>query len=105
MAATKPRATATRCTSGMVSLDRGSPRSAGASQAIRLTSTTTLGGKAGWAPATRLSLKAAQAVAVEALTPLRDDLAWQIDPLRDRVVPEPLSREEGNLGSNDFAIR
>jgi len=64
-----------------------------------------LGGKAGWAPATRLSLKPAQPMAVETLTPLRDDLSWQIDPRRDRVVPEPLGSEEDNLGSNDFAIR
>ena len=65
----------------------------------------TLGGKAGWAPATRLSLKAAQPMAVETLTPLRDDLAWQIDPRCDRVFSEPLSRKEDNLGSDDFAIR
>jgi len=70
-----------------------------------LTSTTTLGGKAGWAPAARLSLEAAQAVAIKALTPLGDDLPRQVDPRRDRIIPESLSREEDNLGSDDFTIR
>jgi hypothetical protein len=65
----------------------------------------TLGGKAGWAPATWLSLKAAEPMAVKALTPLGDDLPRQIDPRRDRVIPKSLSRKEDNLGPDNITIR
>jgi hypothetical protein len=63
------------------------------------------GGKAGWAPATRLGIQAAQPVAVKALTPFGNDLPRQIDTLRDRVILKSLSRKEDNLGSNNIAIR
>jgi hypothetical protein len=63
-----------------------------------------LGGKAGWAPATWLSLKAAEPVAIKALTPLGDDLPRQIDSSRDRVISKPLGRKEDNLCSDDVEI-
>jgi hypothetical protein len=56
----------------------GTPASIGSSHAIRLISTTTLGGKAGWAPASRLRIKAGDALAEEAVAPLADNLSRRI---------------------------
>jgi hypothetical protein len=77
----------------------------GRSQAIRFTSTTMLGGKAGWTPAARLLVEAREAVLEEALAPLADDLSWRIHARADLVVAEAGGREEHNLGPDDIAIR
>jgi hypothetical protein len=70
-----------------------------------LTWTTRLGGKAGWAPAARLSLKTEQAVAEKALAPLGDDLPRQVNPSCDGVIAEAFGGKEYDLGPGDFAIR
>jgi hypothetical protein len=77
----------------------------GRSQAIRFTSTTTLGGKAGRTPAARLLVEAREAEAVKALAPLADDLPRRVQPGADRIVVEPGGREEDDLGANDVSIR
>ena len=64
----------------MTKRDSGTPTSMRAARTrARLTSTTTLGGKAGWPPASRLLLEARQALLEEALAPLTDDLARRIE--------------------------
>jgi hypothetical protein len=77
----------------------------GRSQAIRFTSTMTLGGKAGWTPAARLLLKAREAVLEEAMPPLADDLAGRVQPGANLVVAETNGREQHNLGANNIPIR
>ncbi|HEY8175474.1 MAG TPA: hypothetical protein VIF32_07275 [Gemmatimonadaceae bacterium] len=77
----------------------------GRSQAIRFTSTTTLGGKAGWTPAARLLIEAREAVVKEAMAPLADDLAGRIQPRADLVIAEASCGEEHDLGTNDITIR
>ena len=67
--------------------------------------TTTLGGKAGRAPAARPLLQAAQALLKESFTPLADNLTGRIEPRRDLVVAQSLSGVERDLGSDDIAIR
>ena len=80
MVATMPRASTSRRRSGTDQRASGTPTSIARSQAIRSTSTTTLGGKAGRTPAPRLRLEARDAVAVEALRKRDGQLA------RPRVV-------------------
>jgi hypothetical protein len=77
----------------------------GRSQAIRFTSTTTLGGKAGWTPAARLLVEAREAVLEEAMAPLADDLSRHIQAGADLVVAEAGGREEHDLGADDITIR
>jgi hypothetical protein len=77
----------------------------GNSQASRLTSTTTLGGKAGWVPASRLFLQAGQAFFEEALAPLADDLARRIESRGDEIVAQAVGGEQHDLGADDVAIR
>jgi hypothetical protein len=77
----------------------------GRSQAIRFTSTTTLGGKAGWTPAARLLIEAREAVLKETMTPLADNLAGRIQARADLVIAEAAGREEHDLGTNDIPIR
>jgi hypothetical protein len=77
----------------------------GRSQAIRFTSTTTVGGKAGWTPATRLLVEARKAVLEEAMAPLADDLAWRIQARADVVIAEATGGEEHDLGADDITIR
>jgi hypothetical protein len=77
----------------------------GRSQAIRFTSTMTLGGKAGWTPAARLLVEAREAVLEEAMAPLADDLSWRIQPRANLVVVETSGREEHDLGANHITIR
>jgi hypothetical protein len=77
----------------------------GRSQAIRFTSTRTLGGKAGWTPAARLLVEAREAVLEEAMPPLADDLSWRVQPRANLVVAETNGREEHNLGADDIPIR
>ncbi len=56
--ATSPWAITSRRNSASDQRAKGTPRRAGNSQARALTSTTTLGGKAGWPPASGLFLQA-----------------------------------------------
>jgi hypothetical protein len=77
----------------------------GRSQAIRFTSTTTVGGKAGWTPAPRLLLETREAVLEEAMAPFTDDLSWRIQPHADLVVTETGGGEEHDLGPDDVTIR
>ena len=84
---------------------RGIPRRAGSSHARALTSTTTLGGKAGWAPASRLFLEAGQSLGTEPLAPLADDLARGIQARCDDVIGETLGGERDDLRPDDRPIR
>jgi hypothetical protein len=77
----------------------------GSSYASRLTSTTTLGGKAGCAPASRLLLKAGQSLFEETMTPFADDLAWRIESRGDEIVAEPLARQPYDLRADNVSIR
>ncbi|MGH9385501.1 MAG: hypothetical protein ACRD2N_14565 [Vicinamibacterales bacterium] len=72
----------------MVQRANGSSDWLGRSQASRLTSTTTLGGKAGAVPASRLFLQTGQALLEETLAPLADDLARRIEPGGDDIVAQ-----------------
>jgi hypothetical protein len=77
----------------------------GRSQAIRFTSTMTLGGKAGWTPAARLLVEAREAVLEEAMAPLTDDLSWRVQPSADLVVAQAGCRQKHDLGADDITIR
>jgi hypothetical protein len=77
----------------------------GRSHAIRFTSTMTLGGKAGWAPASRLFIKPREALLKEAVAPLADNLPWGIQARRDDVIGEALGGQEHQFGPDDVSIR
>lgn len=77
----------------------------GNSQASRLMSTTTLGGKAGCPPASRLFLKAGQAFVKEAVAPFADDLARRIESGGDDIVAESFGGEQDDLRADDIPIR
>jgi hypothetical protein len=70
-----------------------------------LTSTTTLGGKAGWAPAAGLLVQPREAFGAEPLAPLADNLAGRIQARGNDVIREALRREQNDLRPNDIAIR
>jgi hypothetical protein len=70
-----------------------------------LTVTTTLGGKAGRAPASWLLLEALESPFEEALPPLADDLPRCIETRCDLVIAEALCRQEDDLCPNHFSIR
>ena len=89
----------------MVNRASGTADRLGSSQASRLTSTTTLGGKAGCAPASKLLLKAGHAFFKEAVAPFADDLARQIEPRGNHVVAQALSGQQDDLGADDVSIR
>jgi hypothetical protein len=100
-----PRATTSRCKSANDQRASGTPTSIGRSQAIRFTSTMTVGGKAGWTPAARLLIEAREAVLEEAMAPFADNLPWRIQPHADLVVAETGGGEEHDLGADDVTIR
>jgi hypothetical protein len=77
----------------------------GRSQAMRFTSTTTSGGKAGWTPAARLLVESREAVAEEAMSPLTDDLSWRVQANANLVVAQAGCCEEHDLGADDITIR
>jgi hypothetical protein len=77
----------------------------GNSHASRLTSTTTLGGKAGCAPASRLFLKTGQSVFEETVAPFADDLARRIKSRGDEIIAEPLGRQQDDLRTDNVSIR
>jgi hypothetical protein len=77
----------------------------GRSQAMRLTSTTTLGGKAGRSPAARLFVESGEAVLEEAMSPLADDLSGRVQPRADGVVAEAECGKKHDLGPDDVTIR
>jgi len=69
-----------------------------------LTSTTTLGGKAGCAPASRLFVQASQALVEEPLPPFADDLTLQTEARGDDVVAQAVGGQQDDLRPNDVAI-
>jgi hypothetical protein len=77
----------------------------GSSHAIRLTSTTTLGGKAGWAPASRLLLETGEALVEEAVAPLADNLPRSIQARRDDIVGQSVGGQQDQLRADDISIR
>jgi hypothetical protein len=63
------------------------------------------GGKAGWAPASRLFVEAGEAFQEEALPPLTDNLPRQVAARRDVVIAEVLGGENDDFGPDDVSIR
>src|SRR3989475_7262623 len=103
--ATTPRVTTSRCNSRNDQRASGTPAVRGLSHARRLTSTTTLGGKAGCAPASRLFVQASQALVEEPLPPFTDDLTLQTEARGDDVVAQAVGGQEDNLCPNNVPIR
>ncbi len=103
--ATTPRVTTSRCNSRSDQRASGTPAVRGLSHARRLTSTTTVGGKAGFAPAAWLFVQARQALVEESLPPFADDLTLQTEARRNEVVPQASGGQEDNLRANDIPIR
>src|SRR6266542_3223051 len=99
--ATTPRVTTSRCNSRNDQRASGTPAVRGLSHARRLTSTTTLGGKAGLAPASWLFVQASQALVEEPLPPLADDLTLETEARRDEVVAQAVGSQEDDLRAND----
>ena len=89
----------------MVKRASGTSERLGNSHASRLTSTTTLGGKAGCAPASKLLLKAGHAFFKEAVAPFADDLPRHIEPRGNNVVAHAFSGQQDDLGADDVSIR
>jgi hypothetical protein len=83
----------------------GTSQLLGSSHASRLISTTTLGGKAGRAPASRLFFEAGQPLFEEPVAPLADDLARRIQPRGDGAIAQPFRSEQDDLGADDVSIR
>jgi hypothetical protein len=77
----------------------------GNSHASRLTSTTTLGGKAGCAPASRLFLKAGQSLVEETVPPFAHNLARRIESGGDEIVADAFGRQQDDLCADDVSIR
>jgi hypothetical protein len=70
-----------------------------------LTWTTSLGGKAGLAPAAGLPLKAGQTGERESFAPFANDLARRVEASGDEVIGETIGRHEDDPGTDDIAIR
>jgi hypothetical protein len=70
-----------------------------------LIATTTLGGKAGWTPATRLVVEARQPMDAESPTPFAGDLTWHTELSRYVVVAKVLARQQHDLRPHDIAMR
>jgi hypothetical protein len=84
--------------------EKGKPRRDGDSQARAFTWTTTLGGKAGFAPASRLLFESRQSELEETLSPFADDLSRQVEARRNNVVRKTLRGVENDLGSDNISI-
>jgi hypothetical protein len=65
----------------------------------------TLGGKAGWSPASRLLLEASETVVEEPVAPLADDLPRGVQPCRDDIVGQSLGGQQDQLRADDVSIR
>jgi hypothetical protein len=102
--ATSPWAIPSRRNSASDQRASGTPRRAGSSHARALTSTTTLGGIAGWAPAPGLLLQPREAFGAKPLAPLADDLAGSIQARGNDVIREAVGGQQHDLRSNDIAI-
>jgi hypothetical protein len=85
--------------------DKGRPRRDGNSHANALIAMTTLGGKAGRAPASRPFVKTRNSLDIEALAPLADDLTRRVETGSDAVVAKPLARQKYDFGPHDLTIR
>ena len=64
-----------------------------------------LGGKAGFASASRLSPKARQSSESESLAPLADDLTGRVQSCGDDIVGQAFIGEENDFGPDDITIR
>ena len=89
----------------MVNRASGTPERLGSSHASRLTSTMTLGGKAGWTPASRCFLEARKPFFKEAFPPLANDLASEVEPRSDDIVTETGRGQKDDFRANDVPIR
>jgi len=85
--------------------DKGRPLRCGNSHASALTATTTLGGKAGWGPATWFLFEAGEAKFIEAFAPFAHDLARHIQVRADELVGQTLRGHEYDLGPDHVTIR
>jgi hypothetical protein len=100
-----PLATASWRKSATDQRAKGRPRRAGSSQASALIATTTLGGKAGWTPATRPVVETAEPMGAEPLAPFAGNLAWHAELSCDAVVARSLARQEYDLRPHDVTMR
>ena len=66
--------------------------------------TTTLGGKAGWAPAPRQLLEARQPMPPEPLAPFADHLPGKIETGRDTVIRQAPGGQQHQFGAHDVTI-
>jgi hypothetical protein len=89
----------------MVKRASGTSDRLGNSHASRLTSTTTLGGKAGCAPASRLFLKAGQSLFEETVAPFANDLARRIESSGDEIVADAFGRQQDDPRADNVSIR
>ena len=105
ISAISPCASTSRRSSVRDQRDSGTQERAGSSQASALTATTTPGGKDERPAAPGLLLEPRAAEEAEALPPLADDLAGGIQAGRDGIIPQPLGRQEDDLGPDDVSIR
>src|ERR1700682_1721891 len=105
MVATSPRANTSSRKSDKDHRASGTPASIGSSHATRLISTTTLEGKAGWAPASRLLIEAREALVEEAGAALADNLSRGIQARRDDIVGKPPGCQQDQLRADDVSIR
>jgi hypothetical protein len=103
--ATIPCSMAARARSGACQRASGTPLAAGSSHASALIATTTSGGKDRGPPGSWSLLEPEQALLVEPLAPLGDDLAGSAQPGGDLVVGHPLGGQQHDLGSCHVAVR
>src|SRR6266511_123107 len=104
ISATRPRASSSARMSGTNSRDSGRPSRLGSSQAIALTWMVTSGGKDGGASSPGAFLQAGQALRVEAVAPLGNDLAAGVQPGGGLVVGKASRGHEDDLGADDLSI-
>jgi hypothetical protein len=93
-ASVTPRSITSRCSSRRENFDSGSPRVAGSSHAIALTSATCCGGKTARATRARLVLQTLKPIIKEPSSPLPNDPRRRVQPHRDLGIWHPVGRVE-----------
>jgi hypothetical protein len=100
-----PLLTASEAISLELKRESGTRLSLGSSHASAFTSTSTRGGKDGRTSPPWPILKSGKAFLVKAFSPLRDDLARQIELVCNLVIVQVSRREKDDLGPHDGIIR
>src|SRR6516225_10130421 len=94
--------------SAMDRRESGSPSRCGSSQARAFTCTTTLGGKEGGTPASRLLFQPGETSQCKSFTPLAHDLARSVRSVQacsDDIIGQALGGQEHDFSSDDITIR